>query len=286
MMKPVPRKPNGEEIIPKVVEDKKISIKRTLHMTPYGLLEEGNSNPSDTESAIKKQKIAKLLKSNNNLASMDTASLAGDEAGELELKGEPDNDFTLDPSKDIEYGFEKPKLRQTPPSSSSTTTSSSSSTASSLLQNNYSKKKVPEWQKNLAPDEVNRILSFGTLTAASLLDKVKEIQNYAFQVGLEEQSEMMRAKCLGVFSPGGPTFFDVGGVGNRMASNLGYHFIGENLGGFPPSDIEVNIGGVGGGGDDSKSNDAGGGDHNGDNVLPLVKRKAVMFSSAYIIGPS
>lgn len=48
-------------------------------------------------------------------------------------------------------------------------------------------------------EEVDLLLGFGSLTATGLMDRVKEIQNLAYQLGLEEEREMTRAKFLNVF---------------------------------------------------------------------------------------
>lgn len=271
-------KPNREEIIPKIEENKNnISITRNLFMSPYGLLED-NSNLNDAESAAKKIRIAKLLKSNHNLANLDNASQSAEETGEeLDLKAEPDNDFTLDPVKDIEFGFEKPKFRQSTASTTSTSTPAAVAGASTSTGNNYSKKKTPEWQKNLAPDEVNRISAFASLPPSSLFDKVKEIQNFSFQIGLDEQREMMRAKVLGVFSPDGLTIID-GCSAHKMANDQAYHFIGENLGGFPSPANEVNECE-----DDEKANDGTARNVQVENVLPLVKRKTIQYNNTGFI---
>jgi len=42
------------------------------------------------------------------------------------------------------------------------------------------------------------LYGYGSLTTSALLDKVKEIQNLAYQLGLEEEREMARARFLNV----------------------------------------------------------------------------------------
>lgn len=175
---------------------------KTLLMTPYGLTAEKNSKTLEEQSPIKKMKTKLFpdVKSVNN----------GDP--ELELKTENENDFTLDPIKDIEFGFEKPKHR-----------------AALAASHTYGKreKKMPEWQKKLAPEEVDRIQAFGCLNATTLLEKVKEIQNFAFQLGIEEQREMMRAKCLQIFPSG------VAKINKSTKLSDEHCFFGERLGGLP-----------------------------------------------------
>ena len=42
------------------------------------------------------------------------------------------------------------------------------------------------------------LYGFGSLTTTALMDKVKEIQNLAYQLGLEEEREMARARFLDI----------------------------------------------------------------------------------------
>ena len=58
--------------------------------------------------------------------------------------------------------------------------------------------KTPEWLKDLDQDDINMLHGFGSLTASALLEKVKELQNLAYQLGLEESREMTRGKFLNV----------------------------------------------------------------------------------------
>lgn len=56
----------------------------------------------------------------------------------------------------------------------------------------------PEWQRDLDEDEIAMLYGYGSLTTSALLDKVKEIQNLAYQLGLEEEREMTRARFLNI----------------------------------------------------------------------------------------
>lgn len=59
-------------------------------------------------------------------------------------------------------------------------------------------KELPEWLHD--QDDVNMLHGFGSLTSVALLEKVKELQDLAFQLGLEESREMTRGKFLGVLT--------------------------------------------------------------------------------------
>ncbi|KPM06431.1 Lin-52-like protein [Sarcoptes scabiei] len=58
----------------------------------------------------------------------------------------------------------------------------------------------PSWRKDLDEDELCMLYGFGSLPASSLLEKVKEIQNLAYQLGLEEKHEIDRARYLDVLN--------------------------------------------------------------------------------------
>lgn len=60
------------------------------------------------------------------------------------------------------------------------------------------KANIPPWQQGLEEEEIAMLYGFGSLTTSALLDKVKEIQNLAYQLGLEEEREMARARFLNV----------------------------------------------------------------------------------------
>ncbi|KAG1683675.1 Protein lin-52 [Nymphon striatum] len=63
-------------------------------------------------------------------------------------------------------------------------------------------KPKPKWRQDLQPEDVNTLHSFGSLTAANLMDKVRGLQNLAYQLGLEEAREMTRGKFLNVLEMG------------------------------------------------------------------------------------
>jgi hypothetical protein len=56
----------------------------------------------------------------------------------------------------------------------------------------------PEWLRDLDQEDINMLHGFGSLTASALLEKVKELQNLSYQLGLEEAREMTRGKFLNV----------------------------------------------------------------------------------------
>ncbi|XP_054153723.1 protein lin-52 homolog [Oppia nitens] len=60
------------------------------------------------------------------------------------------------------------------------------------------KSQTSEWLTDLDPDDINMLHGFGSLTASALLEKVKELQNLSYQLGLEEAREMTRGKFLNV----------------------------------------------------------------------------------------
>ncbi|RWS29587.1 protein lin-52-like isoform X2 [Leptotrombidium deliense] len=62
------------------------------------------------------------------------------------------------------------------------------------------KQTTPEWLQEYTEDDINMLHGFGSLTAMALIDKVKELQDLSFQLGLEEDREMTRAKFLNVLS--------------------------------------------------------------------------------------
>jgi hypothetical protein len=51
-----------------------------------------------------------------------------------------------------------------------------------------------EWLAELDQDDMNMLHSFGSLTTSALLDKVKELQDLAYQLGIDESREMTRGK--------------------------------------------------------------------------------------------
>ncbi|RWS01724.1 protein lin-52-like isoform X1 [Dinothrombium tinctorium] len=62
------------------------------------------------------------------------------------------------------------------------------------------KQTTPEWLQEYSEEDINMLHGLGSLTAIALLDKVKELQDLSFQLGLEEDREMTRAKFLNVLN--------------------------------------------------------------------------------------
>ncbi|KFM59332.1 Protein lin-52-like protein, partial [Stegodyphus mimosarum] len=56
----------------------------------------------------------------------------------------------------------------------------------------------PEWLRDLDHEDISVLQGFGSLTAAALLEKVRDLQNLAYQLGLEEAKEMTRGRFLGI----------------------------------------------------------------------------------------
>lgn len=54
----------------------------------------------------------------------------------------------------------------------------------------------PKWMADLENDDINLLQEFGSLTTAQLMEKVKGLQNLAYQLGLDEAREMTRGKFL------------------------------------------------------------------------------------------
>ena len=44
----------------------------------------------------------------------------------------------------------------------------------------------PKWMKDLEADDISMVQELGGLTPAQLLDKIRQLQNLAYQLGLEE----------------------------------------------------------------------------------------------------
>ena len=47
-------------------------------------------------------------------------------------------------------------------------------------------------------DDIDMLQEFGSLTTANLMEKVKDLQNLAYQLGLDESREMTRGKFLNI----------------------------------------------------------------------------------------
>lgn len=58
--------------------------------------------------------------------------------------------------------------------------------------------KQPEWLKDLDLEDIGVLHGFGSLTAAALLEKVRDLRNLAYQLGLEESKEMTRGSLIGI----------------------------------------------------------------------------------------
>ncbi|XP_078000964.1 protein lin-52 homolog [Glandiceps talaboti] len=56
----------------------------------------------------------------------------------------------------------------------------------------------PPWCAELEKDDIDMLQEFGSLTTANLMEKVKGLQNLAYQLGLEESREMTRGKLLNI----------------------------------------------------------------------------------------
>lgn len=58
----------------------------------------------------------------------------------------------------------------------------------------------PRWQAEVEKDDPNMLQEFGSLTTSQLVEKVRGLQELAFQLGLEEAHEMVRGKFLNILS--------------------------------------------------------------------------------------
>ncbi|KAK7104563.1 protein lin-52 homolog [Littorina saxatilis] len=56
----------------------------------------------------------------------------------------------------------------------------------------------PKWLADLEKDDIDLLQEFGSLTAAQLMEKVRGLQNLAYQLGLDEAREMTRGKFLNI----------------------------------------------------------------------------------------
>ncbi|XP_062516925.1 protein lin-52 homolog [Corticium candelabrum] len=71
-----------------------------------------------------------------------------------------------------------------------------SSSRGSLMH--LSRDSSPEWLHSIKQDDTEMLHEFGSLTSSQLVEKVKALQNLAYQLGLEEAKEMTRGKFLNV----------------------------------------------------------------------------------------
>ncbi|XP_061824958.1 protein lin-52 homolog [Nerophis lumbriciformis] len=56
----------------------------------------------------------------------------------------------------------------------------------------------PKWMAELESEDIEMLKELGALTTANLMEKVKGLQNLAYQLGLEESREMTRGKFLNI----------------------------------------------------------------------------------------
>ncbi|XP_049595425.1 protein lin-52 homolog [Syngnathus scovelli] len=56
----------------------------------------------------------------------------------------------------------------------------------------------PKWMAELESEDIEMLKELGSLTTANLTEKVKGLQNLAYQLGLEESREMTRGKFLNI----------------------------------------------------------------------------------------
>ncbi|XP_015762846.1 PREDICTED: protein lin-52 homolog [Acropora digitifera] len=57
---------------------------------------------------------------------------------------------------------------------------------------------TPKWLADLEKDDMDMLQEFGSLTTSQLMEKVRGLQNLAFQLGLDEAREMTRGKFLNI----------------------------------------------------------------------------------------
>uniref|UniRef100_A0A4X2LJ06 Protein lin-52 homolog n=1 Tax=Vombatus ursinus TaxID=29139 RepID=A0A4X2LJ06_VOMUR len=56
----------------------------------------------------------------------------------------------------------------------------------------------PKWMAELEHDDIDMLKELGSLTTANLMEKVRGLQNLAYQLGLDESREMTRGKFLNI----------------------------------------------------------------------------------------
>jgi len=59
---------------------------------------------------------------------------------------------------------------------------------------------TPRWLADLEKDDISLLQEFGSLTLQQLMEKVRGLQNLAYQLGLEEAHEMTRGKFLNILA--------------------------------------------------------------------------------------
>ncbi|RTG81926.1 protein lin-52 [Schistosoma bovis] len=65
-------------------------------------------------------------------------------------------------------------------------------------QNEINLHTPPKYATDLDKEDLELIHDFGSLSTQQLMDKIKHLQNLAYQVGLEEAKEMTRGKFLNI----------------------------------------------------------------------------------------
>ncbi|XP_043328469.1 protein lin-52 homolog isoform X3 [Cervus elaphus] len=56
----------------------------------------------------------------------------------------------------------------------------------------------PKWMAEIERDDIDMLKELGSLTTANLMEKVRGLQNLAYQLGLDESREMTRGKFLNI----------------------------------------------------------------------------------------
>lgn len=56
----------------------------------------------------------------------------------------------------------------------------------------------PKWMAELENEDIGLLQEFGSLTTSQLMEKIKGLQNLAYQLGLDEAREMTRGKFLNI----------------------------------------------------------------------------------------
>ncbi|XP_060081583.1 protein lin-52 homolog isoform X2 [Ylistrum balloti] len=56
----------------------------------------------------------------------------------------------------------------------------------------------PTWMSELQSEDIGLLQEFGSLTTSQLIDKIRGLQNLAYQLGLDEAREMTRGKFLNI----------------------------------------------------------------------------------------
>lgn len=63
-----------------------------------------------------------------------------------------------------------------------------------------SKTAKPDWHKDYDENELSMIYGYASLSSSALMEKITQIQNYAFQLGLDEEREIARARYLNILN--------------------------------------------------------------------------------------